>query len=61
MAAELQAVTAKLLLTVHLMAGYPVPDRAPTIELVPRQELASLTCLGNCNVRGPTCPGGACC
>jgi len=57
MDAELQAVTAKLLLTAHLLAGYPVPDPAPTVELVPRQELASLTCLGNCNVRGAYLPG----
>src|SRR4051794_23953022 len=57
MDAELQAVAAKLLVMAHLLAGYPVPDRAPTVELVPRQELASLTCLGNCNVRGAYLPG----
>ena len=54
---ELQAIAAKLLLTVHLLAGYPVPDRAPPVALVSRQELASLSCLGNCNVRGAYLPG----
>jgi|1186.fasta_scaffold343682_2 hypothetical protein len=57
MDAELQAVAAKLLVTIHVLAGYPVPDRAPPVALVPHQELASLTCLGNCNVRGAYLPG----
>ena len=57
MDAELQAVTAKLLLTAHLPAGYPVPDRAPMVELVPPKKLGRGRASETATSAAPDLPG----
>lgn len=52
-AADLTQEQATLINLAHSTSGYQLPDRPPTIHLVPQDKLREMACPGRaCNVRG---------
>ncbi|PWT71942.1 MAG: hypothetical protein C5B46_07560 [Proteobacteria bacterium] len=51
-ATDLAQLIAELLAAIHVLAGYPIPDAAPSVRLAPLSEMQSLVCRGPCQVRG---------
>lgn len=53
---ELQALAAKLLVTLNVLGGYPPAAAPPPVELVPVAELRRHACEGNCQVQAMFLP-----
>jgi hypothetical protein len=55
--ASLADLVARLALTVHVLTGYPLPDRAVEVRLVPERMLNAMVCDRFCNAQGAFLPG----
>jgi hypothetical protein len=53
---ELQALVAKLFITINVLAGFPVPDTQPDVRFLPQAELARLSCRSRCRLVGAFSP-----
>ena len=49
---ELEGLVAKLLVTAHVLGGYAIPAVAPSVTMVPDEELAAAACTGGCQTSG---------
>lgn len=55
--AELSSIVAELWIAIHQLAGYPVPERDPPVQLVALATLQQMVCGQPCPVRGVFIPG----
>ncbi len=50
-AAEIPAMVAELFAAIHLLSGYPVPERLPEVHFVPRETMQEMVCKRPCAVK----------
>lgn len=50
-AAELSSMVTELLVTIHLLSGYPVPERNPQVSFVPLATMQQMICKRPCAVK----------
>ena len=50
-AAELSSMVTELLVTIHLLSGYPVPERNPQVSFVPLATMQQMICQRPCAVK----------
>lgn len=50
--ADVSSLVAQLFATIHLLSGYPVPDKSPEIHFVPLAQMQEMLCKGkSCAIR----------
>ena len=50
-------LVAKLVTTVHVLAGYPIPDARIEVQVIPAAVLNDMVCERFCNAQGAFLPG----
>jgi len=50
--ADLTQLVAQLLMAIHTISGYPLPDAGPAVRLASLSEMQAMVCRGPCQVRG---------
>ncbi len=56
-AAAVSSLVAELFATIHLLSGYPVPERSPEVRFLPLATMQRMVCKSACAVKAFYTPG----